>query len=353
MPIHPVKKLCMDQQEEKEEENPLLGAETLPEILEIACIQEIEAKHLSIIETLILAIQNKETQKIWMYGEKKVQDHILAIVSNTVGMRLEPLRKKSEYNVKNIYVLDLSSINTIIARGVLYKTLEKVSPIDILGNKFIFQLTSIADVNKLEKRIISRCEGIKVYAQGFKEKDYLTIFSRALELMKARAREASSTSMNTSVNAETDPSTDADTDTGIDFKYVEENLMEFIRTAYLVDTGCDFMFEKFYRFLYRIEDYSPYSLLNSVHLIILLFSTIKRTTLSSVYEEFKRRTSVLAHFKRVDRNIVYRRLTDLTELGMIARGFFIHDRLELEEEVNRRKEVYLRVMLEQIKKHWT
>lgn len=335
MAIRPIKKLRVPQEEEKEQPDALQEANTLPEMVEAARLQEVEAKHVETIETLILAMQGPETQKIWLYGSKKILEHVMMIVSNTTAMGIEPLRKRSNPPLGSIHLLDISANAAITVRSLLYHTLEQARPVEVMGNKFVFQLSSTADINKLEKRVLSRSEGIRVYVPNFDETDYLKMFSRVVERLKQRASGG-----------------EGDSAAGVDLGAVEAGLARFVQTAYLVDNSSEGMEVQFYRYLYQVEEASPYALLNPIHLIILLFSTIKRTTLSSVYEEFERRTSMLAHFKRVDRNIVYRRLTDLNELGMIARGYFIHDRVELEEEVLRRNEVYLKVMLERIKKHW-
>ncbi|KAI5181282.1 hypothetical protein NEOKW01_1501 [Nematocida sp. AWRm80] len=306
----------------------LSDAKNLSEMLDIAYAQEIETKYISVIETLILKLFSNDLEKIWLYGPKIASDHIIRVISNATARQVATFRRRTKYNIQNIYQFDIGAYPTVIVRNSLYKMLEKTNPLEILGNKFIFQISSTTAINKLDKRITSRMEGTKVYIKEFNEKEYNVIFSRTIEALKERSPEA------------------------FDYPEILKGLEEFIHKSHLIDNGYKSMKMRFFKYLYQIEEPNIYSILNSIHLIILLASTIKRITFSGVYEEFERRVSNISHFKTVSKDIVFRRTSELMELGLIARGYFVQDLQELELEIHKREEVYLKVILERVKRFW-
>lgn len=337
MSIRPIKKIKVSEEapEQPLNEDPFFGLSTIPEFLNMAYIQEVETRYISVIETMILRVTSEDSEKMWIYGPKKISDHIIAVVANATAKYVETLQKKSVFDIENIYLLDLSGNSEKSTRSILYRILEKASPLGIVNNKFMFQIPRVFDMLKLDKRIVSRMDGIKVYVKELDKNAYLKVFSSVIEVLKNREEEYQKRSV------------------VFDFKRIEKGLEDFVHYAYLIDNSYEGMSLKLFKYLYGIQEPNPYKLLNPVHLVILMAATIKRVTFCSVYEEFERRVTAVPHIKKVSKDVVYRRLTDLMGLGMIARGYFTSDRLELEAEIISRDEVYLKVMLERIKKYWT
>jgi len=328
MTLHPVKKTKLAEGAAAEES--LSAVESLKEMLEMAHAQEVETRYIGVIETLKLAISEKNS-KVWMYGPKRTTDLIIGVVLKSFNMRSSPLKKRLHYEKDLVYLFDLSSAAPGGVRAILYKVLEATAERkdeEKEVGKFIFQIPRVTDINKLDKRIGSRMEGTKIWIKELQEKDYLRIFSRVIETLRERKNSA------------------------FDFENVNQGLSKFVHSSYLIDSTFEGMCVRFYKYMYRIEEPEVYSLLNPVHLIILMTSSIKRSNLSSVYEEFERRTAGLAHFKKIEKDTVHRRLTDLMELGLVARGFFMSDKSQLEMEVLKRDEIYLKVILERIKRLW-
>ncbi|KAI5166132.1 hypothetical protein NEIRO03_1003 [Nematocida sp. AWRm78] len=327
MSIRPIKKIKISQEKE-EVLDPFAAVSTIPEYLSIAYTQEIETRYISLIETLILRINSEESQKIWIYGPKRISDHIIKILAVSSAKNIEPLLKKHIFDSSNIYLLDLSNNSVRASRTVLYRILEKASPLSLLNNKFIFQIPRVADMLTLDKRIVSRMDGVKAYVKELSQTEYFKIFSRVIDIIKARHDIP-------------------------DINRVSSGLDDFIKYSYMVDNTYEGLSIKFYKYLYNVQEPNPYKLLSSVHLIILMAASVKRVTLCSVFEEFERRISYVPHFKKVSKDCVFRRLTDLMSLNLIARGYFTSDRIELESEILSRDEIYLKVMLERVKKFWT
>ncbi|KAI5161448.1 hypothetical protein NEAUS03_1607 [Nematocida ausubeli] len=338
MTIRPIKKIKVAEAAKPDEvlpEDPFAGLTTVPEYLNMAYTQEIETRYISLIETLILRVKSEESQKIWIYGPKKISDHIIEILSNAAAMQVEILQKKLIFDPANIYLMDLSHTSIKSSRSVLYRILERTSPLSIQKNKFIFQIPRVIDMMKLDKRIVSRMDGVKAYVKELTEKEYFKIFSRVLEVLKIKEKEYRAKSV------------------VLDLAKIQKGLDVFVHSAYLVDNSYEGMSIKFYKYLYDVQEPNPYKMLSSVHLIILMAATVKRVTLCSVFEEFERRVANVPHFKKVSKDCVFRRLTDLMSLNLVARGYFTSDRLELEAEILSRDEIYLKVMLERVKKFWT
>lgn len=337
MDIRPIKKIKVSQEtaDTTVHEDPFQEIHIIPDLLEMAYSQEVETRYLSVIETIILRLNSEDGEKIWVYGPKKISSHIVAVVSNVTVRPIDILGTQTNFLTNNIYLFDLSDSSLKKSRSILYKVLEKTNPLDVIKTKFMFQIPRVADMHKLDKRIVSRMDGIKVYVKEIQESGYIKIFSRVIEVLKSREEEYAKKAV------------------AFDFKKIEDGLEEFVHYSYLMDNSYERMSLRFYKYLYGINEPSPYKLLNSIHLIILMAATIKRVTLCSVYEEFERRVSNIPHFKKVSKDVVFRRLTDLMSLGLMARGYFTSDRLELEAEIISRDEVYLKVMLERVKKYWT
>ncbi|KAI5191977.1 hypothetical protein NEMIN01_1761 [Nematocida minor] len=336
MTIRPIKKIKVEQENEQPvNEDPFHGLSTIPEILNMAYAQEVETRYISVIETIILRLNSEESEKIWIYGPKKITDHITAVVANVTARSLDALVKKISYDIENIHLFDLSSNSLKKTRSILYRVLEKTNPLGMAKSKFIFQIPRVADMMKLDKRIVSRMDGIKAYVKELQENAYIKIFSRVIEVLKEKEEEYGKKSVS------------------FDFPRINSNLEEFVHFSYLMDNSYEGMSLRFFKYIYDVKEPNPYKLLNSIHLIILMAATIKRVTLCSVYEEFERRVNNVPHFKKISKDTVFRRLTDLMSLGLIARGYFTSDRLELEAEILSRDEVYLKVMLERVKKYWT
>lgn len=337
MTIRPIKKIKVVQEDAEQQvnEDPFQDINTIPELLEMAYAQEIETKYLSVIETIILRLNSEDNEKIWIYGPNKISKHITRVVSNVTARAAENLVPKLYYPPESIHLFDLSVNSLKKSRSVLYKVLEKTNPQYNIKSKFIFQIPRVADMLKLDKRIVSRMDGIKVYVKEIQESGYIKIFSRIIEVLKSREEVY------------------AKRQVVFDFSRIENGLSDFVYYSYLIDNSYEGMSIRFYKYIYDVKDPSPYKLLNSIHLIILMAATIKRVTLCSVYEEFERRVNNIPHFKKISKDTVFRRLTDLMSLGLIARGYFTSDRLELEAEIISRDEVYLKVMLERVKKYWS
>ncbi|KAI5185063.1 hypothetical protein NEHOM01_0568 [Nematocida homosporus] len=373
--MQPIKKIKMVLDKE-EMEDPLACALTVPEMIEAAAGQEIESKYLPILETLILCMQTKECVKLWMYGPKRISQHILAVVAGESALNVEVFRRRLQYDPNSLYVFDLNETGQVAVRSMLYKILENTNPVAIRGCKFAFLIPTLTDIAKLDKRIISRMDGVKVYVQEFAEEDYLKVFSRVIERMKGRYLEEKENrgrinkprrigevinviqdvvdfSGNASVVCDLPPLV-VEEESGFEFDFatIDRELVDMIRQAYLVDNTFDGMVIKFYKLIYRVEDPQPYSILNPIHLVIALTSTAKRTTLSCVYEEFVRRTAGIPYFRQASQDIVHRRMIDLLDLGIVSRGYFQQNTADLESAVHSRSEVYLKVMLERVKRHW-
>ncbi|KAI5173157.1 hypothetical protein NEFER03_2126 [Nematocida sp. LUAm3] len=356
--VQPIKKIKIDVSDVEEEMDPLEEAQTLPEMLLAAYTQEIDAKYLSVIETLILKMQSEETQRVWMYGVKTISDRIVEVVSNATAMSVEPFRRRTIYDARNIYLFDLYSATPCTVRSSLYRILEKTNPMDIIGSKMIIQIPTIADAAKLDRRIISRMDGLKVFIREIEEEGYYKMFSRVVEKMgsllsafqenpeESENEEKESMLLKNIKKIENMPFPSHNS------QKILDGLRGMTSYAYSIDSSYEAMSLYFYRYIYSIPNVDLYAGLNSVHLILLLIGTIKRITLVSCYEEFERRTSSIFHFKSLSRDIIYRRHADLVELGLLTRGYFMSDRADLEREVQRREEVYLKVFLEKVKRHW-
>ncbi|KAH9386583.1 uncharacterized protein NEMAJ01_1479 [Nematocida major] len=336
MTIRPIKKIKLPQEsvESSVVDDPFSKLSTVPELLGMAYIQEVEARYISVIETIILRINSDLSEKVWVYGPRKITSHIISVISNVTGKPLEILNKKSACEKDSLYFLDMSSSTMKSGRSILYRILEKGAPSGSKKTKFIFQIPRVSDMMKLDKRIVSRMDGVKAYVKELREKEYLKIFSTVIEILKARVEEYAKKGVQ------------------FNFQRIEEKLEEFVHFAYLMDNTYEGMSLRFFKFIYEVEEAKPYALLNSIHLIILLSATVKRVTLCSVYDEFERRVANQAHLKRTRKDTVFRRLTDLMSTGLIARGYFTSDRQELEAEVLSRNEVSLKVMLDRVKSHW-
>lgn len=332
--------------------HPQGGSCSIPEGVYAAYIQEIEKKYLSVINSLCGLLSDQETHKVWMYGPLQISSYVLSVVSDRSGKEIEVLRQKSAHDKEKIHVLDLSSTTTQTTRSIVYRILERSTSEQLKGAKLFFQIPTAGDMPKLDKRILSRMEGTKIYFQDLDKEAYLKVFKKVVKGLKAgylrkEKQETQDNRVYLGLKPLSIPCLPE-----YDYKRIEDGLAEEIERSYMVDNSFSGMELRFYRYLYGITEKSPFVMLNSLHMTIVIASTVKRVAFSNVYDEFEKKVAETPHLKRASKDNVGRRMVDLIDAGIVSKGSYTQDHTDLEKEVLGREEVFLKILLERTKRQW-
>lgn len=308
----------------------------IPGILDMLYDEEVYAKYASICSVMSDKL-SRTSEVIWIYGSREITERILRRSIRDANVKAVTFGYTGYFDEDSVSICNLYDHTPYSAKCLLYRALE------IPRNKaLIIRVCSLKDHLKLDKRVLSRGSGTTISVGELGVDEYIRIFQRTIFLM----RKNSGCESNCKSVSESNYSSDFDWDR------IEKKLSQFVTQSCFVDPSYMSMRCSFFKFVYALPPASPFLLLNSLHLALLILATGIKMSWIDAHNIYNDAISSIPLGPRTDANTIHRRYLDLLNLLLLKPRRIFEARKDLEEEIKRRNISYLKLLLEKVKQSW-